>query len=66
MRRNPLCPCLADLRRYGLSGDLIADVNGKAYNYGPTYGLRECAAHDEGTQPYCHMHDAPAWCLERW
>ena len=66
---NPLCPCLDNLHEYGLEGDLIANIVGKAYNYGPTYGLRACEAHDTGTQPYCHDGVAggpPAWCQESW
>ena len=63
---NPLCPCLADLSAYGLTGDLIANVNGKAYNYGPGYGTGACAAHDENTEPFCHLDAAPGWCVEHW
>ena len=63
---NARCPCLANLSAYGLVGDLIADVDGKAYNYGPSYGLGACLPHDEGTQPYCTPAEAPAWCSELW
>jgi len=63
---NPSCPCLDSLSTYGLVGDLIANINGKRYNFGPSYGLHGCAAHDEGTVPFCHNDAAPEWCTERW
>lgn len=64
--QNSRCPCLYDLSAYGLTGNLIADINGRAYNMGPTYGLRTCAAHDNGTAPFCNGADPPVWCYETW
>ena len=59
------CPCLTSLANYGHTDDLIANVANKKYNYGPSYGLHECAAHDHGMRPYCNT-DPPIWCKQQW
>jgi hypothetical protein len=63
---NPSCPCLGSLAAFGYTGNLIANIDSRRFDYGRSYGLRECLAHDTGLPPFCDKGDPPAWCLDPW
>ena len=64
------CPCISSYAGFNVSktqsGDLVVDVSGTPYNYGTSYGLDKCSAHDRGTAPYCNVAGAPSWCSSLW
>jgi hypothetical protein len=53
---------------------LVGNVTVLGIDYGADYGLRECAAHDAGKQPFCSgftpqgavNDDVPSWCNDAW
>ena len=59
---------------YGITGDLVVNIAGRNYNYGPTYGLNTCAAHDTNSDPFCGATalaqspsgSVPGWCTDAW
>ena len=65
---NAGCPCItaAMLPDFGISGNLRPVIAGRTYDYGPSYGVGTCAAHDETKQPFCSVANPPAWCSRSW
>ena len=60
------CPCISNGADYGVTGSLRPVISGRSYNYGETYGMGSCTAHDSGRAPFCDGANPPAWCADSW
>ena len=68
---NAACPCVGSFGGFNVSNfegsaGLVVRLSGVPYNYGVSYGLHSCSAHDRGAPPYCNVPGAPSWCSMLW
>ncbi len=66
------CACLEAfppglVAKSGSTSYLPVVVNGEHYNYPASYGMANCATHDQGLAPDCNSPGtAPSWCEKPW
>ena len=69
------CDCLPSLPGHATGANITVSVLGLQLDYGTSYGLLTCSAHDMDMPPFCvattpqgavDQSGVPAWCRKHW